>query len=157
MSPDVKRSTALAAAKAMRFTICSDFAASREAQDTIMAEVERLAYCEAALFAIKLGLEEAIVNAIKHGNKFDPAKKVFIQAEISPTEARITVEDEGPGFDRCAVPDPRADANLEKCSGRGILLIESYMTGVEWSNRGRRLTMMRRNQPDIEAGQSACA
>jgi serine/threonine-protein kinase RsbW len=152
----VKRSTALAAANAMRFTIPSDFAASREVQDSIIAEVERLAYCESAMFAIRLGLEEAIVNAIKHGNKFDLAKKVYVQAEISAAVAKITVEDEGPGFDRCEVPDPRADANLEKCSGRGILLIESYMHGVEWGNRGRRITMMRRNEPDTDLAHRFC-
>jgi serine/threonine-protein kinase RsbW len=132
----------------MRFTIPSDFAACRDVQQAIMAEVERLGYCEAARFAIKLSLEEAVVNAIKHGNQLDGNKKVFIEAEIWPDQARVSVEDQGPGFDRQLVPDPRCDENLEKCSGRGILLIEAYMTGVQYSKRGRRLTMWRRNGPD---------
>lgn len=113
-----------------------------------MAEVEKHNYCDAARFAIKLALEEAIVNAIKHGNQLDPAKKVIIEAKVTPDETRLTVEDEGPGFNRESVPDPRDPENLLKASGRGILLIETYMHEVAWSNRGRRITMLRRNCPD---------
>lgn len=113
-----------------------------------MVEVDKFAYCESARFAIKLALEEAIVNAIKHGNQFDVRKKVYVEAEVTSVQVRIVVEDEGPGFNRCSVPDPRCDENLEKCSGRGILLIEAYMTQVQWSNKGRRLTMFRANEPD---------
>ena len=132
----------------MRFTIPSDFEFSRDVQQQIMAEVERLGYCEPAHFAIKLGLEEAMVNAIKHGNQFDANKKVFVEAKIGPHEAQITVEDQGRGFERGCVPDPRCDENLEKCCGRGILLIEAYMTSVQWSDNGRRCTMVRLNGPD---------
>ena len=113
-----------------------------------MDEVQRLDYCESAQFAIKLALEEAIVNAVKHGNQFDQAKKVYVEAEVGPAETRIVVEDEGAGFDRCSVPDPRSCENLEKCSGRGILLIEAYMSKVQWSNHGRRITMFRSNCQD---------
>lgn len=133
----------------LRFTIPSDFAASNAPQQQIMDEVEHLGYAPGPLFAIKLALEEAVVNAIKHGNKYDPRKKVFIEAKVSPRCTEIVVEDEGPGFNRCCVPDPRCDENLQKCSGRGILLIEAYMTSVKWSNHGRRITMTRTN--DAEA------
>jgi len=139
----------------MRFTIPSDFACSREVQQQVMAEVEKCNYCDAARFAIKLALEEAIVNAIKHGNQLDPAKKVLIEAKVTPEETRLTVEDEGAGFDRGSVPDPRDPENLLKVTGRGILLIESYMHEVSWSNRGRRITMCRRNEPD--APSAGCA
>lgn len=116
-----------------------------------MEEVERQQYAPASVFAIKLALEEAIINAIKHGNKHDPAKSVHVEARISPQSAEISVEDEGPGFDRICVPDPRRDENLHKCSGRGILLIEAYMNSVKWSNRGRRITMFRTNDPEAPA------
>lgn len=140
--------SAAAEAKVLKFTIPSDFEASQGVQQQIMAEVERLGYCEAARFAIKLGLEEGIVNAIKHGNKFDARKSVYVEAEVGRHRVRMVIEDEGPGFDRECVPDPRCEENLEKCSGRGILLIEAYMSRVEWSNKGRRLTMYRTNEPD---------
>jgi serine/threonine-protein kinase RsbW len=67
---------------------------------------------------------------------------------MTPARAEIIIEDEGPGFDRKGVPDPTSDENLEKCSGRGILLIESYMDEVKWTNRGRRLKMVKRNVED---------
>lgn len=142
------RSSAVSATRTMRFTIPSDFEFSREIQQQVMAEVQRLGFAESAQFAIKLGLEEAIVNAIKHGNQFDPAKRVFVEAEISPQLARITVEDEGVGFERQSVPNPLCDENLDKCSGRGILLIEAYMSDVQWANRGRRIIMTRTNEPE---------
>lgn len=132
----------------MQFTISSDFACSREVQQKVMEEVEKRHYCDAARFAIKLALEEAIVNAIKHGNQLDPAKKVRIEANVTDKKTILSVEDEGPGFERSRVPDPRDPENLYKASGRGILLIESYMHQVSWSNHGRRLTMCRRNEPD---------
>lgn len=151
MADEAKAPLSASAVRTMRFTIPSDFSQSREVQQQIMAEIEKLGYCDAARFAIKLALEEAVVNAIKHGNKFDETKRVFVSAEISRQQARITVEDQGPGFDRTCVPDPRCDENLEKCSGRGILLIEAYMNQVEWSNRGRRISMLRLNRPDCDA------
>lgn len=138
-------SPTVSATKKMRFTIPSDFEFSRTIQKQVMTEVQRLGFNESAQFAIKLGLEEAIVNAIKHGNHFDPAKRVFVEAEISPKQAKIAVEDEGAGFNRRCVPDPLCDENLGKCSGRGILLIEAYMSKVQWANRGRRIIMTRKN------------
>ncbi len=131
------------------FNIPSDFAASREVQLRILQDVERRGFNEQTRFAIKLALEEAMINAIKHGNRFDPGKKVHIEATVTPDEARIIVEDEGPGFDRSSVPNPTLRENVEKCSGRGILLIEAYMNRVQWSHGGRRLRMIKRNEPDV--------
>lgn len=110
-----------------------------------MREVDRYGYGALPRFAIELALEEAIVNAIKHGNRCDHSKHLNLMATVGPKQAEITVEDEGAGFDRCCVPDPRTDENLEKSTGRGLLLIESYMNSVKWSNNGRRITMIRRN------------
>jgi anti-sigma regulatory factor (Ser/Thr protein kinase) len=66
---------------------------------------------------------------------------------VTAAEVVIIIEDEGAGFDRSLIPDPLADENLEKCSGRGILLIESYMTEAKWTKGGRRLRMVMRNKP----------
>lgn len=129
----------------LKFTIPSDLAASREVQQQIMDAVHRAGFSENATFAIKLSLEEALVNAIKHGNKLDPKKHVHIQAKVNSRQAEIVIEDEGPGFDRKCVPDPTADENLTKCSGRGLLLMEAYMTSVEYSNQGRKVRMIRKN------------
>ena len=135
----------------LTFVINSDLTQGREVQRQILDKVESAGYAGADFFAINLALEEALVNAIKHGNRLDPAKKVRVAAHISVEKVEISVEDEGPGFDRSSVPDPTLVENLEKCSGRGILLIEAYMTRVSWDRGGRRLRMVRINQPETPA------
>jgi serine/threonine-protein kinase RsbW len=130
----------------IRATIASDYGAGRDVQQRILDNVERHGYSTDSAFAIRIALEEAMVNAIKHGNALDPDKKVRVEARVTPRRAEISIEDEGPGFDRSAIPDPTDDSNLHKCSGRGILLIEAYMDAVRWSRGGRRLTMMKKNQ-----------
>jgi serine/threonine-protein kinase RsbW len=130
----------------LKVTIPSDLSASRRVQDQILADVEQKGFNSHSTFAVRLALEEALVNAIKHGNRLDPAKKVHIESRINGSAAEIIIEDEGPGFDRGDIPDPTLCENLERSCGRGILLIESYMHTVEWSKGGRRVRMIRRNQ-----------
>lgn len=129
----------------LKFDIPSDLGESRNVHQQIMSAVQRQGYSDDAVFAIKLSLEEALVNAIKHGNKLDPAKKVHVQATVGPKQVEIIIEDEGPGFKRCDVPDPTADENLTKCSGRGLLLMEAYMNKVEYSKNGRRIRLVKKN------------
>ena len=129
-----------------KVTIGSDYEAGREVQERILREVERHGFPDEITFALRIALEEAMVNAIKHGNRLDPGKKVHVEARVTARQAEIIVEDEGPGFDRSAIPDPTQDDNLHKCSGRGILLIEAYMDTAEWSHGGRRLRMVKENR-----------
>src|SRR3954452_13293051 len=132
----------------LSFVINSDLAEGREVQRQILELVEGAGFTGGNFFAINLSLEEALVNAIKHGNRLDPGKKVRVEASVTPQEVEIHIEDEGPGFDRSSVPDPTCAENIEKCSGRGILLIEAYMTHVTWDRGGRRLRMVKVNEPD---------
>lgn len=125
----------------------SDFSASRQAQHRILELVARMGYSSEAAFGIKLALEESLNNAIRHGNQMDPKKNVHVEAAVSRVQTEIIIEDEGVGFNREVVPDPTLAENLEKCSGRGILLIEAYMDQVEWTKGGRRLRMIKRNEP----------
>lgn len=127
------------------FTIDSVFEQSRDVQTQIMDNVSNCKYDEQSVFAIKLALEEAMINAIKHGNKMDVSKKVRVQARITPKRIVLTIEDQGAGFTRNGVPDPTIEENLCKCSGRGILLMESYMNSVTYSKQGRRVRMVRIN------------
>ncbi len=129
----------------LNFDIPSDLAAGNAVQQEIMARVEKAGYNEHSVFAIRLALEEAITNAIKHGNKLDPTKRVRVKASVTTVRTEITVEDQGPGFDRKGVPDPTRDENLHKLSGRGILLMESYMNMVQWTRGGRRVKMLKVN------------
>src|SRR5438034_9954020 len=127
------------------FTIASDLAASRDVHKAIMDRVESFKYGEQSSFAIRLALEEGLMNAIKHGNKLDPSKTVHVEAKVTPRSTQIIIEDQGKGFDRGGVPDPCAAENLLKCSGRGILLMEAYMDKVQFTRGGRRVKMVKKN------------
>jgi serine/threonine-protein kinase RsbW len=97
-----------------------------------------------------IALDEAIVNAIKHGNKCDPRKAVHIIAEFSADGARFTVADEGPGFEREKVPDPTDPCRLLEPNGRGLLLINHIMDEVCYNQAGNRLEMFKRTERDSE-------
>lgn len=93
---------------------------------------------------VMIALDEAIVNAIKHGNKCDPRKAVHIVAEFSIEGARFMIADEGPGFARESVPDPTEPCRLLEPSGRGLLLINHIMDEVRFNQIGNCLEMFKR-------------
>lgn len=111
-------------------------------QDEVERELGSHGFDDAAKFAIRLAIEEAVVNAFRHGNRNDPAKLVFFRAAIDAHRAEFEIEDQGPGFDPGAIPDPTEDENLEIPSGRGVMLIKAYMTEVEYLPPGNRLRMV---------------
>ncbi|HMJ07500.1 MAG TPA: ATP-binding protein [Pyrinomonadaceae bacterium] len=114
--------------------------------DYLMKRVEKLGVVKAEQSNLFVALDEAFVNAVKHGNKFDAAKNVRITAEVSKHEARFTIEDEGEGFDVASIPDPLDPQNLFKTSGRGVLFIYNIMDEVKYNDRGNRLTMVKRSE-----------
>jgi serine/threonine-protein kinase RsbW len=95
------------------------------------------------IFAVHLALEEAFINAVKHGNKMDPTKQIQIDYSIGVDRIEISVTDQGNGFNPAAVPDPRFGENLYRPEGRGLLLIRSYMDVVEFNKSGNSLHMVR--------------
>lgn len=92
-------------------------------------------------FAIRLALEEALANALMHGNGGDPGKAIVIEFCIDGEKVIIAVADKGNGFDLAAVPDPTQEENIEIPAGRGIMLMRAYMTAVTYNERGNRVTM----------------
>lgn len=104
----------------------------------------KLGIVEPESIDVVVALDEAIVNAIKHGNGYDPTKTVRIVAQINRHEARFVIEDEGTGFSPQDVPDPCAPENLLRPSGRGLLLIRNIMDEVEYNSRGNVVTMVKR-------------
>ena len=106
--------------------------------------VEKLGVVDPEQSNLFVALDEAFVNAVKHGNKFDAGKMVRITAEISPREARFTIEDEGEGFDVNSIPDPLDPTNLFKASGRGVLFIYNIMDEVTYNDRGNKVTMVKK-------------
>lgn len=124
-----------------RFEIRGGLDAAREAQDELLAALERLDFDQTCRFAVRLALEEALSNAVKHGNRGDAAKCVVLSCAADSETIRIVVEDEGEGFDPGAVPDPTQSENLEIPSGRGIVLMRSFMTELAYDPPGNRLRM----------------
>jgi serine/threonine-protein kinase RsbW len=109
----------------------------------ILAALEARGFSQDDVFAVHLALEEAFLNAVKHGNRMDPRKKVTIEYLVDPEKVEIRMTDEGPGFDPGRIPDPRVGKNLYRPEGRGLLLIRSYMDTVEYSEQGNSLRMVR--------------
>ena len=95
------------------------------------------------IFAVHLTLEEAFLNAVKHGNKMDPSKKITVDYSIDVNKIEISITDQGPGFLPEDVDDPRFGENLFKPGGRGLLLMNSYMDMVKYNEQGNSVSMVR--------------
>ena len=117
--------------------------------DYLMKRVEKLGVINPEQSNLFIALDEAFVNAVKHGNKFDAQKLVRVIAEVSKKEARFTIEDEGEGFDVNNIPDPLDPQNLFKTSGRGVLFIYNIMDEVKYNDRGNRLTMVKKKSEAV--------
>ncbi|HYJ48028.1 MAG TPA: ATP-binding protein, partial [Pyrinomonadaceae bacterium] len=132
------------------FELPSDLTLMNGVLQYLIERVSKLGIIKPERSNLFVALDEAFVNAVKHGNCNDPRKLVRITAELSSKEARFTVEDEGQGFNVQAIPDPRDPTNLFKTSGRGVLLIYNIMDEVQYNERGNRLTMVKRPEDSLE-------
>jgi serine/threonine-protein kinase RsbW len=122
--------------------IPSTMEAGQALQERILAVIEALeAYAGHSAFGIRLALDEAIVNAIKHGNAFHPEKTVRVNCLISDELFRCEIEDQGPGFCLADVPDPTEDENLDRPCGRGIMLMRSFMSKIEYNASGNKVLL----------------
>jgi anti-sigma regulatory factor (Ser/Thr protein kinase)/ActR/RegA family two-component response regulator len=133
------------------FELPSDLSLMNGVLHYLIERVSKLGLIRPERSNLFVALDEAFVNAVKHGNRNDPSKMVRITAELSAKEARFTVEDEGNGFNLQEIPDPCDPANLFKTSGRGVLLIYNIMDEVKYNERGNQLTMVKRPEDTLEA------
>lgn len=124
-------------------TIPSDTAEARRVQEVIEGMLRQRPTADQEVFGVRLALEEALVNAIKHGNQMDRAKAVHVSYRLLPDRFEIHITDEGPGFDPNDVPDPTAVENLERPCGRGLMLMRHYMSEVAYNTQGNRVTMVK--------------
>lgn len=136
--------------EAFDVAIPSETAEGQKVQERIVALMEQMGYSLKDVFGVKLALEEALVNAIKHGNSMDPNKQVHVSCQVSPQEARIIITDEGPGFDPDSVPDPTDDENIEKPGGRGIMLMKAFMSEVEFGENGKQVLLVKIRELEAE-------
>ena len=145
--------------------------------------ITRMQLCDATgTIRVGVALQEALLNAIYHGNlelkselRESPAsvyyklgeqrrhqppydhRHVYVSARLSRSEAIYTIRDEGQGFDPATLPDPTNPENIEKCSGRGLLLIRTFMDHVSHNAIGNELTMIKRRDPNRTSGLPAPA
>jgi serine/threonine-protein kinase RsbW len=122
----------------------SNLARGVDVVEQVLAEIESAGFADMALFAVRLALDEALANAIRHGNNSDESKNVTVSYEIDDEAFEVSICDEGPGFDPDSVPDPTLDENLERPCGRGVMLMRAYMTEVSFNESGNCVHMIKR-------------
>jgi serine/threonine-protein kinase RsbW len=118
-------------AELVSFTLDSTLETVNSAEETAGRMAAEAGFDDEEIMKISMAVREAAVNAVLHGNAYDPAKKVTLAFERTGHDLVITVRDQGKGLDMSKVPDPLAPENLMKTSGRGIFLIRSFMDVVE--------------------------
>jgi serine/threonine-protein kinase RsbW len=115
--------------------------------DTILSAAERVGYTLRERFCVRMAVEEAVINAIRHGHGGDTSKPVRVHYRVTPAELLAEVEDEGPGFRPADVPDPCAAEYVGRPHGRGLKLMRYYMTEVRYNDRGNRVTLRKCRNP----------
>jgi serine/threonine-protein kinase RsbW len=119
----------------------SEAAPGHEIIAALLAELEQGGWPPKDVYGVHLAFEEALVNAIRHGNQSDPTKSISIRCFLHEDRVRIEIEDEGEGFDPSQLPDPTSEEYLDRPNGRGVLLIRTFMSRVEYLGRGNVVVM----------------
>jgi len=109
----------------------------------IVGQINSNDFGQGELFDIQLAIEEAMINAVEHGNQHNPLKTVTVEYSIEPGNFEITITDEGCGFRPELVPDPREDENIHNVTGRGLVLMQACMDSVEYNERGNCVRMIK--------------
>lgn len=134
-------------------SIPSDTAEGQAVQERIIGMLEQMEFPARDVFGVRLALEEAIVNAIKHGNRMDPSKQVEISCRCDEKRVNVEIQDEGEGFNLRDVPDPTEEENLERPCGRGIMLMNAFLSKVSYNDAGNRVILekIRSDAENVEA------
>lgn len=122
----------------------SDSRRIRESSSRILEDLKGCGVGEKAEFEIKLCVEEAVRNAIVHGNRSDPKRQVRVSYWMDGDSLNIEIEDEGAGFDHESVKDPTKEDNLLRNSGRGVYLIKKLMDRVQYNSKGNKISMTKK-------------
>lgn len=107
----------------------------------LLTELVNSNWGDSDIFSVQLAMEEAVVNAVKHGNRLDHRKKVSIICRLAKDLVRIEVADEGVGFDPDSLPDPTKKCHRDSPGGRGVMLIRNFMSSVAYNAIGNRVVM----------------
>ena len=134
--------------------ISLDFKSNFELVDLVQTVFEYLAgqvgFDADSTHWMSVAIRESVTNAVRHGNKNDPSKRVIVRFEYNKPDFMVYVEDEGEGFDPAKLPDPLAEENLLRANGRGIFFMKSFMDEVEYNfpnKSGTQVKMVKRVAP----------
>jgi serine/threonine-protein kinase RsbW len=127
-------------------TLPSARGAGHKVLSELLQALERSGWTKEEIFGVHLAVEEALVNAIRHGNGSDHRKEVQVSCKVAPSRLIVEITDEGGGFNPDHVPDCTAEENLHRPGGRGIMLMRSYMSRVEYLDGGQRVVMEKRRE-----------
>lgn len=116
------------------YTLDSTLASVDKAEDTARQIATDTGFANDAVDGIAMSVREAAVNAVLHGNAYDPSKKIQIEFDTRNGDLVIVIRDEGAGLDQSQIPNPLAPENLLKTSGRGIFLMRTFMDEVRIRN-----------------------
>ena len=126
----------------IRLSLPTDLDAIEEAVDLIARHcLEAGLGARTARFNLRVALSEALANAVKYGNRFDPAKRIEVDVMVSKTHVNLHIRDQGPGFDPDTVPDPTLPDRLQEPDGRGLFLIRNLVEDVSFNERGNSICM----------------
>lgn len=134
----------------IRCSFMTSSEASLALQKTIEQQLRSKNFPAADIFGIRTALEEALTNAMKHGNQWNKNKKVTVLYSVTDECFEAHISDEGEGFDPEDVADPLQVENLERSSGRGLLIIRSCMTEVTYHPPGNKMKMRKVRTHDKE-------
>jgi serine/threonine-protein kinase RsbW len=131
--------------KRVSYTLASTLESVNRAESLAAETAARVGFNEDDQSNIAMAVREATVNAVLHGNAYDPEKRVLVVYEMADDSLVITITDEGKGLDLLNLPDPLAPENLMKGSGRGIFLIKAFMDEVKFRNTqpGTEITLIK--------------
>ena len=124
--------------------IHSELAAGHRVLEELLGRLAGENWSSRDMFGLRLALEEAVVNAIKHGNRLDRSKQVHVVCKSTAQGVWIQVADQGQGFNPGAVPDCTDPAHIDAPNGRGIMLMRNYMSRVEYNAAGNVVVMEKR-------------
>jgi serine/threonine-protein kinase RsbW len=125
----------------------SDMKWAHDLIEQVMEQIRSNSWSNRDEFAVNMALEESLVNAVQHGNNSDPKKNVHFNCRLNSCLFYARIEDEGEGFDLDAIPDPTDPEHITIASGRGVLLIKSFVTNVRWNKKGNVLEFEKRTSP----------
>jgi len=133
----------------------------RSIEDAVDYVMERCRTCETYQKRLRLnfrvGLTEALTNAMLYGNEYDPSKRVRVEVTLERGRLEARVTDQGRGFDPSTIPDPTEPENILKSGGRGLFLMRQLLDEVSYNDQGNQVTLVLRLEQGsaLEAGAQA--